>query len=669
MPEPRFQQAVTAFQNQKFDQAMALCTDLLADQPDHLPALNLQAVLWCRRGQFDPATDACLHILQIDPDHAAALELLGDILHALHEYAGAAEAFRRAATPSPHAARLTHKEAAALHLAGQPAAAVALYLDLLRTGTTSGAVIADLTTALRELPPALALSRLRHAIADSGASQPQALGWLHRLLAEILTSTGQITEAITAWKLAVRYRPQDADGLYNLARLLQEREQHEEALGLLEQAITFAPNHPEALSNRSAALLACGRPADAVASARAALAVRPDYAMALCNLGAALQEDNQPQAAEQALRQAHALQPEQIEILCSLAVCLLALGQQDDALALLRQAEHLAPHHPEIRFNFALALLRSGEYALGWRLYGWRKRRASHSSPAPRYPTLLPDAFPVSGARLLITPEQGIGDEIMFAGLLPAVQARGQAVALHCDPRLQSLLQRSFPDLTILSATDQPPADVAVECACGDLPGLLGLHGQQAAWLPEQFLRCDDARRDALRQQYGGQRRIGLSWATSSRRTGTRRSIPPALLASLADGETDATAFVSLQYGDPARLADAIGPAVHVDPAIDQMSDLDAFAAQVAAMDLVITIDNSTAHMAAALGVPTWLLLPFDADWRWQLPGGQWYPTMRMFRQSSAGDWQPVIAEVKAALKTFPSQARVSIRGGTIPGI
>jgi ADP-heptose:LPS heptosyltransferase len=113
--------------------------------------------------------------------------------------------------------------------------------------------------------------------------------------------------------------------------------------------------------------------------------------------------------------------------------------------------------------------------------------------------------------------------------------------------------------------------------------------------------------------------------------------------------------WVSLQYGDHDKLENQAAVAnapIFIDRSVDQFSNMDVFAAQIAAMDMVVTIDNSTAHLAAALGIPTWLLLPFAPDWRWLLTREvtPWYPTMRLFRQPRRGDWQSVIQRVKNAL-------------------
>jgi ADP-heptose:LPS heptosyltransferase len=165
---------------------------------------------------------------------------------------------------------------------------------------------------------------------------------------------------------------------------------------------------------------------------------------------------------------------------------------------------------------------------------------------------------------------------------------------------------------------------------------------------------ADPAERERFRTRYGdGRRLIGLAWQTKNQKTGRKRSIGLEGFAPLF--ALPGIRWISLQYGDFDALeeqAAAAGAPILIDRTVDQLADLDRFAAQVAALDQVITIDNSTAHLAGALGLPVWLLLPLAADWRWleRRPESPWYPTLRLFRQPQAGDWQAALEGVQNAL-------------------
>jgi ADP-heptose:LPS heptosyltransferase len=168
------------------------------------------------------------------------------------------------------------------------------------------------------------------------------------------------------------------------------------------------------------------------------------------------------------------------------------------------------------------------------------------------------------------------------------------------------------------------------------------------------YLIADPAEREHFRTRYAdGRKLVGLAWHTTNRKTGPSRSIDLSLFAPLF-ARSDIR-WVSLQYGDHQVLEEQAAAAkapVLIDRSVDQLSNIDVFAAQIAALDLVVTIDNSTAHLAGALGVPVWLLLPYAADWRWLHAGEKsaWYPTMSLFRQPKLRDWQSVIERVNRAL-------------------
>ncbi len=243
----------------------------------------------------------------------------------------------------------------------------------------------------------------------------------------------------------------------------------------------------------------------------------------------------------------------------------------------------------------------------------------------------------------------------MFAGLLPDVLRAGNPCILECDNRLLPLFARSFPGVTVVSRpAETQSVGFAAQIPSGSLPRLFrpGHASFQAATSP--YLIADTSQRLALRARYhDGRPLIGLAWKTKSRKSGHLRSIALPAFAPLFSNNH--LKFVSLQYGNHVDLqaeAQSAGMPLLIDPHVDQLSNMDLFAAQIAAMDLVIAIDNSTAHLAGALGVPVWLLLPLVPDWRWQLTreDSPWYPSMRIFRQQRISEWNPVLERVRNAL-------------------
>jgi ADP-heptose:LPS heptosyltransferase len=200
----------------------------------------------------------------------------------------------------------------------------------------------------------------------------------------------------------------------------------------------------------------------------------------------------------------------------------------------------------------------------------------------------------------------------------------------------------------------RPELEIAAHLPTGSLPGLFRRSSAEFFATRSRYLVADPVVRERIRGRYAdGRQLVGLAWQTNNRKTGRFRSIFLSQFAPLF--AKAGIRWVSLQYGDHAELENQAKEAdvpLLVDRTVDQLTNIDTFAAQIAALDLVITIDNSTAHLAGALGVPVWVLLPFAPDWRWLLEreDSPWYPSMRLFRQPKPGDWQSVMERVGSAL-------------------
>jgi hypothetical protein len=362
---------------------------------------------------------------------------------------------------------------------------------------------------------------------------------------------------------------------------------------------------------------------EAAASFERALALRPEYAEAHYNLGCVFED----------------------------------LGRLNEALARMARALEIKPDYSQARFGQALAQLRSGDFTTGWRNYESRWLSVDHDTPWRAYPQPLWSGETLASGRLLVWGEQGIGDEIQFAGLIPEAIRSGNRITLDCDVRLKLLLARSFPEIEVVSGCgpgESQEAGIAAHLPAGSLPGLFRRTEAAFAATTSPYLKADPVERERFRAAYDdGCKLIGLAWYTRNQKSGRKRSVDLSLFTPLF--ALSGIRWISLQYGDfdalEAQAAAANAPLL-IDRSVDQFADLDRFAAQVAAMDQVITIDNSTAHLAGALGIPVWLLAPFAADWRWleSRSDSPWYPTLRLIRQPKRGDWEPVVESVRSGL-------------------
>ena len=506
-------------------------------------------------------------------------------------------------------------------------------------------IVANLLEAIslaREERHAEAEAALRTVIAAE-PDQPNALF----LLGECALAAGRPAEAVGPLVRNLLIRPSHRDGQIALARAQLAADLAGDALDTLHPVASDAAL-ASAQKLRGTALLALDRPAEATHALALAIAADPQDAEAHLNLGNAHAEMDVPDLAERHIRRAIALDPAMAEAHASLGHLLTAQGRMAEALATTQRAIALQPDMAAAHWNHGVALLLSGDMEAGWEEYEWRKRRFPDSFttlPAPQW-----DGGPLDGRRILVLAEQGLGDTIQFARYLPLLARRGAQVAVECAPSLAPLLG-TLPGVTAVPWGSRPPHDLWI-----DQMSLPRVFGTTVATVPAAagYLRPDPVRFAQWDRLLPPGRRVGLAWAGNPLHSNDRRrSMPAELLAPLL--AIEGCVFVSLQLG--ARAGELPGLA---DPA-DRLGDWADTAGLLAALDLVISVDTAVAHLAGALAVPTWLMLPHAPDWRWMLGRDDtpWYAATRLFRQAAPGDWPGVVRQVGSALaeaRAWPSR-------------
>ena len=471
------------------------------------------------------------------------------------------------------------------------------------------------------------------------------------LLGMIAFQAGDCETAAQRIRGAIEINPRASSYHSNLGNVLQQMGEARQAAACYLRALRIKPDLVEAQVNMANIFLAAGDTEHAVEWYQQALALRPNLPEANKSLGDAFRQQTKLDLAIAAYERAVALRPEYADALHELGGVLRMTGDLEGALARFREAQAIEPEHPRAAFAEAMLLLLQGDFRSGWAAYERRWTCVDHATPMREYTQPLWRGEKIDG-NLLLWPEQGVGDEIMFAGCMRDLLKGGTCCILECDARLQPLFARSFPEAEVISDREAGfdlARKIVAQLPIGSLPGLYRKDRTTAA---PPYLKADPAKRGKYRERYAdGRYAVGLAWYSNNVKTGAIRSIGLAAFEPLFRQQN--LHWICLQYGEAAALqTETAGSPVRVDPEVDQLSDFDEFAAQVAAMDLVITIDNTTAHLAGALGVPVWLLLPFAPDWRWLASGSEshWYETMRIFRQPKRGDWESVIAEVSQAL-------------------
>ncbi len=400
---------------------------------------------------------------------------------------------------------------------------------------------------------------------------------------------------------------------------------------------------------------------------RYVIAEDPTYARAVNNLSVVRGCLNEVADAEKLSRRAIELEPDNPSYRSNLATTLLDLGRFDEAEAEYRKVLELDPEDKHASASLGILLLRTGRFAEAWPFYKGRKR-------PKRFDYLNSDLKSWDGENLrdkalVILNEQGLGEEFQVARLYTQLCGECDDITLTCDPRLVDLMARSFPALKVLPHNDADAISAAVRKAdyVSVLTSLIAQFAPDAKpeTEPRDYLCADPERvaglRKKYRQLYGERKLIGFSWGTSSSFKQSARTIPvDQWQALLARNDCQ---FISLQYSTSAPVlaeyAKNLGVSIAVDESIDAKDDIDGLAAQIAALDHVISIDNTTVHLAAALGQPVWTLLMKYPHWLWGLKGdySTWYPTMRLFRQAEQDNWTPVLEEVETELEALLASA------------
>jgi tetratricopeptide (TPR) repeat protein len=471
-------------------------------------------------------------------------------------------------------------------------------------------------------------------------------------LGNALAALGRFDEALAQYRDALVLRPDAAEPHYNLGNALLAAGRPDEAASCFHAALARKPDHAGAHNNLGNTLRAAGQHEAAIECYQRALALRPEYFGTLNNIGSALIALHRPEEALDYLRRSLQARPDYAEACNNLGGALLALGRPEQAAEWFARATALDPGQLQARFGEGLARLSLGDFARGWPAYEARWQDPGFLKDTPNF------ARPpwrghedVAGRTMLLHAEQGLGDSIQFVRYVPLLRRRGARVVLAVQAPLVALLRDLADDIIAddIIADGKPPPPHDLRCPLLSLPLAFAT---DLATIPADipYIRATPDRVDAWTRRLGARtrRRVGVAWSGSPEHPEDAiRSIPAAaLLAALA--RRDVELHVVQKDIRDTDVSAAAGARLHV----EALTDFAETAALLSCLDLVITVDTSVAHLAGAMGVPTWILLQAGADFRWlrNRSDSPWYPTARLFRQPRAGDWAPVLAEVANAL-------------------
>lgn len=485
------------------------------------------------------------------------------------------------------------------------------------------------------------------ALGLSDAEVFRQLGWAQ-------LRAGAPEEAAASMRRAAELAPESASAWFGLASADEAAGRDEAAARNFERALEADPANADAALSRGSLELARGDAPGAERWFRRALELAPASPRAHLCVGVALAYRDRLEEALAFFRDALAREERDggdadAFLLC--AACLADLGRTEEAIEVYER--HLPDRpNPEAHLQYAQALLAVGRFREGWSQYEFRWLRDSLLAQRPATGTPAWTGQDLRGKSILVFPEQGAGDLFQFLRYTPYLKALGANVLLSCGAGLDPIVE-TFPGIDRVLRPGEPPPRVDF---FAHLLGLPRVFDTDAAKVPAKgpYLSADPERAKAWAKRLAGHPglKVGLVWAGNPRHPRDRyRSIP--LAALLPALRVPGVSWFSLQKGPAAEAVRLLAPETRPTDLAPELGDFrDTAAAIVGALDVVVTVDTSVAHLAGALGKDVWVLLALPADWRWlqDRTDSPWYPTARLFRQRERGDWTTVADALVAAL-------------------
>jgi tetratricopeptide (TPR) repeat protein len=590
-------------------------------------------------------------VTRTQPRHVAALNLLAVVLARLGRNTEALGFYDRAVAFSPDSPELWYGRGMILLAMGRPHEAIASFTRLLaiKPDFTQGHLLrAKLLCDVGDREAALQGIEKLLAIAPGLAE-----AWLGR--SNILFESGRYDEALSAAEKAIAFRPDLAEAWHCRGNALNELSRHDEALAAYEKVLALNANSAGGWYGRGNVLNELKRFEDAVTAYDRALALDQNFAQGWVGRGNVLNMLKRFDEALAAFARALTLQANLAEAWLGRGNVLLELKQVGEALSCYDRAIAIEPDFATAYFNRGRGKLLLGHYEEGWQDYEWRWHARDFLSKRPDLKASNWQGENLPGRHLLVYSEQGLGDIIQFVRYLPLLLQRECKLTFLTSDKLARLVQRSIPSLDVV-ATLEGLQEIDAQVALMSLPHFFKTH---LASVPNQvpYLNAEVSLEKAWKARIGAHGfKIGIAWQGNPiGAIDAGRSVPLKLFAPLS--KISEVRLISLQKNVGLdQLAD-LPEGMNIETLGDDFdSGPDAFIDTAAVMnnvDLIITCDTSIAHLAGALGRPTWVALKQVPDWRWMLDRRDtpWYPTMRLFRQNERDDWGCVFSQIEQSLR------------------
>ncbi len=605
--------------NGNLPMAGQLFDSVLQQEPNNFAALNGRGFIALQQNRLPQSATDFQQLVTLNPNQPFAHKMLGIVQGAMGQFEPAMQSFAAALALDAKDPEVYFNRANFRFQAGQAQEALA---DLDAAIKLRGSYLearSNRANLLIQLGDFVRAEKDLDYLVAKVTNNPDI--WVALALAK--HKVGKQREAMQSNERALKLAPNHPDALLNSSSATYDQGEYPAALAWAEKAVAATPNRGEAHYAKAQALMALSRFEEAVASYSRALDLNPNYAEAWMGRG---------------LTKAR-------------------LRDLDGAVVDYDRAVALRPNYDEAIFNKGHVHLEHREFVTGWAAYEHRFGMPSLGIVnLPNVPVW--DGKPIAG-KLLVRGEQGLGDQIIFASVLPDLLKQVPNMCLQLEPRLVPLFQRSFPGVELISKDKKPPTDVVAQICIGSLAQFYRKREADFAAAQVPYLKADAAKTAAMREALApnGEKIIGVNWRSFRNKYADDKSIKLKDMAALF-GLLNCT-LVNLQYGDikdEVRAAEAAGLHFNKAVTVDLTKDIDGVASLLDACDVIVSVSNSTAHIAGALGKPVLLMLPYRTGklWYWSEAKGEgslWYPTIKTFHQSAQGDWEGTIAQIVASLQ------------------
>jgi tetratricopeptide (TPR) repeat protein len=622
-----FQQGFTSHRSGQLAHAKAAYEQVLKKQPKHFDALHLLGVIAVQTKNPALADELIGKAIEINPNAESAHFNRGNALKQLKRLDDALASFDKA---------------------------IAIRPDFVEAFNNRGNTLNELKRlddALASFDKAIAF---RSDYADAFHNRGNTLKQLKRL-----------DDALASYDKAIALKADYAEVFYDRGNALNELKRLDDALASYEKAIALKPDYAEAFNNRGNVLNELKRLDDALASFDKAIAFRSDYAEAFNNRGNTLNELKRLNDALASFDKAIAFRSDYAEAYYNRGIALQEIKQFEDAIASYDKAIALKPDYVAAYHNRGLLKLVLRDFYNGYLdyKYRWDLKKLSSTPQKTKIPSASKSGIK---GRLLIWAEQGIGDEIFHAGLLPMLSSKDVSIALSADKRLHPIYRRSFPNIELLDKNILMNSSVDTgfdaQTPIGDLGFLLDINAATIKETRSPYLQIDPVKLDSYRRTtsaLGSGLVCGVAWKSGNTKLGTAKSIGLGSLAPLL--RLTGVHFVNLQYGDVQEEIQHVKATLSVDvhqvPGVDVFNDLESLLALIDACDVIVTTSNVTAHLAGSIGKRAAVLVPHSKGkiWYWHENDEYsfWYPSLKLFYQDNPLTWDQTIEDCSDWVKSL----------------